>query len=114
MSRHFNDGPENFADRMRNLQRNITFADSQRNAPIFYDRMFDLRCNGTVKRIGLLLWAIPLLCLGLSSATSALSNGSALGLILAVILGVPSLGASAAAIWTVFFLRPPRHRRHHA
>jgi hypothetical protein len=114
MSRNFNDGPENFAERMRSLQRNITFEDSQRNARVFYDQMFDLRCNGTVKRIGLLLWAVPLLCLGLSSAVSALSSGSALGLILGVILGVPSLGASVVAIWTAFFLRPPRRRRYHA
>jgi hypothetical protein len=113
LSRNFNDGPENFADRIRSLQQNVTFADFQRNRWLFYGQMFDLRCNGTVKRIGLVLWAVLLLCFGVSACASALSNGSlALALATCVLLGLPTLGASLAALWTAFFLRPRTRSSH--
>ena len=106
---------------MRSLQQNITWEDGLRNGPIFREQMFDLRSNGTVKRIGLILWALPLLCLALSTCVSVVSNDSvALALATCVLIGLPALGASAAAIWTACFLRPRtghnhlrRHHGHH-
>ena len=67
-------GRRTFAARMRSLQQDITFEDRQRNIPIFYDRVFDLRWNGTVKRVGLVFWAVLLLCSALSTFSSVVSN----------------------------------------
>jgi hypothetical protein len=113
LSRNFDDRPENFAARMESLQHNVTWEDGQRNGPILYDRMFDLRCNGTVKRVGLLLWALLLICIALGTCASALSSGPLpAALAIFVFLGIPALGAAGSAIWTVFFLRPPARRSH--
>jgi hypothetical protein len=121
LTKHLHDGPENFAERIRSLQQNVTWQDSQRNAPIFYNQLFDLRSNGGVKRVGLILWALPLLVLGMSACASALSHGSfVLAVATCLLLGAPSFVASAAAIWTACFLRAPlanhrvhRHHGHH-
>ena len=117
LSRNFNDGPENFAARIRSLQQNVLYEDRWRNGWIFRERMFDLRSNGTVKRIGLVLWAVLLLCLGLNTCVSLVPSGSlAIVLVTCLLVGLPALGASVAAIWTACFFRPRAphsHLRHH-
>jgi hypothetical protein len=116
LSRNFNDGPENFAERVRNLQRNTTWEDRQRYAlasAYFYRQTFDLRSNGKVKRVGLVLWAVPLLCFGLSACVSVVSYSSlALAVATCIFVGLPALAASGMAIWTACFLRPPAPRNH--
>jgi hypothetical protein len=116
LSRNFNDGPENFAERVRCLQRNTTWEDRRRQAlaaDYFYRQTFDLRSNGKVKRVGLVLWAVPLLFSGLGACVLVVSNGSlALALATCVFIGLPVLAASGVAIWTACFLHPPAPRNH--
>ena len=120
MSRNFNDGPENFAANIRSLQQNILWEDRLRNSQAFYNGLFDLRSNGPVKRVGLVLWAAPLVIFGLGTCFSVLSShrSTILALAICVVLGIPAITASAAAIWTACFLQPPRsgsnqHSRRH-
>jgi hypothetical protein len=116
LSRNFNDGPENFAERVRSLQRNTTWEDRKRHAlaaDYFYNQTFDLRSNGRVKRVGLVLWAVPLLCVGLAACVSVFDSRSlALALATCVFVALPVLAASGVAIWTAFFLRPRAPRNH--
>src|SRR6266481_751135 len=65
----------------------------------------------TVKRVGLVLWAVLLLCFALSTVASAVSSRPvAIAIATCVFVGFPPLAVSAAAIWTACFLhpRPPR------
>ena len=112
MSRNFNDGPENFAANIRSLQQNILAEDRWRNSWVFYNNLFDLRSNGTIKRIGLILWAVLLILPAVTLCSVALSSGSFQALASFALIGIPSLLAAVAGLWTACFLHPPRHGTH--
>ena len=112
MSRNFNDGPENFAANIRSLQQNILWEDRWRNSRVFYNNLFDLRSNGTIKRIGLILWAMLLILPAISLCSVALSSSSFLALASFVLIGIPCLLAAVAGLWTACFLHPQRHGTH--